>query len=109
MRSYKKFCVECYMRLSDTDGKIVFNEAFPPHTLQGNLEVSSETVNTATSYPRDGLILLQLQVEDFNRAIQQGHEPAASGKDGLKAVQFIEATIKSTETGASVKLEPPGF
>ena len=47
------------------------------------------------------------QIEGFSRAVQQGHEPAANGKDGLKAVQVIEAMIKSATTGTTVKLESP--
>jgi len=90
-----------------SDGKIVFTEAFPPHTLQGRMEVSSERVNTSTSYIRNGIILLQRQIEGFNQAIRHGHEPAASGMDGLKAVQIIEAMIKSATTGATVTLESP--
>ena len=89
-----------------SDGKIVFTKAFPPHTLQGSMQISSEMVNTTTSYPQDGLILLRRQIESFNRAIQEGQEPAATGMDGLKAVQIIEAMITSATTGTTIKLEP---
>ncbi|MEE2926383.1 MAG: Gfo/Idh/MocA family oxidoreductase [Chloroflexota bacterium] len=92
--------------LYGSDGKIDFEEAYPPHTLQGKIKVSSETVNTTVSYPSDGLLLVQRQIESFNRAIQQGHEPAANGTDGLKAVQIIEAMIESAATGTTVKLKP---
>jgi len=89
-----------------SDGKIDFDEAYPPHTLQGKMRVSSETVTAAVSYPSDDLILIQRQIEGFNRAIQQGHEPAANGMDGLKAIQIIEAMIKSAVAGTIVKMEP---
>jgi 1,5-anhydro-D-fructose reductase (1,5-anhydro-D-mannitol-forming) len=98
---------ENQVALYGSDGKIVFTEAFPPHTLQGSMEISSEGVNAVTSYPRDGLILIQRQIEGFSRAIQQGHEPAASGRDGLKAVQVIEAMINSATTGTTVRLKSP--
>ena len=91
--------------LYGSDGKIIFSEAYPPHVLQGGMEVSSETVNAAKTYSRDELILMQHQIEGFNQAIQHGHEPAATGMDGLKAVQVIEAMIKSASTGTTVKLE----
>lgn len=70
------------------------------------MEVSSERVNASTSYQRDGLVLIQRQIEAFSQAIQMGEEPSASGMDGLKAVQVIEAMIQSAATGATVKLEP---
>ena len=95
--------------LYGSDGKIIFNEAYPPHTLQGSMEISSQTVNNTTSYERDGLILMQRQIESFNQAIQHGDQPAATARDGLKAIQVIEAMIKSAETGTTVKLEPLDF
>ena len=93
------------LSLYGSDGKINFTDAYPPHTLQGSMEVSSATVKTSTSYPRDGIILLQRQIEGFNLAVQGETEPAATGLDGLKAVQIIEAMIKSATTGTTVKLE----
>ena len=93
------------LTLYGSDGKIIFTDAYPPHTLQGSMEVSSETVNTTTAYPRDGLILLQRQIESFNRAVKGENEPSANGLDGLKAVQIIEAMIKSATTGTTVNLE----
>ncbi|MBT97659.1 MAG: hypothetical protein CL902_03415 [Dehalococcoidia bacterium] len=93
--------------LTGSDGKIVFNDAYPPHTLQGSMEVSSEAVNTSVPYSRDGLILMQRQIEGFNQAIQHGTEPAANGRDGLIAIQIIEAMIESASTGTTVKLQPP--
>ncbi len=69
------------------------------------MEISSAKVNNVATYPQDGLILLQRQIEDFNRAIQCGQEPTASGLDGLRAVQIIEATVKSAATGNTIKIE----
>ena len=91
--------------LYGSDGKINFDDAYPPHTLQGKMTVSSEIVNTDFSYPSDALILIQRQIEGFNWAIQNGHEPAANGMDGLKAVQVIEAMIESAVTKKTVQLQ----
>jgi predicted dehydrogenase len=85
-----------------SDGKIIFNEASPPHTFQGDMEVSSQTVNTVNACPRDGLILIQHQKEGFTQAIQHGYEPAATEMDCLRAAQVIEAMIKSASTGTTV-------
>jgi 1,5-anhydro-D-fructose reductase (1,5-anhydro-D-mannitol-forming) len=75
-------------------------------TLQGSLEVVSETVQTTMVYPQDNLALYTRQVEAMNRAIQQNEDPLASGLDGLRAVQITEAMIESAARGRTVKLEP---
>ncbi len=75
-------------------------------SLQGSLEVASDTVNTTVSYQQDPVALYKRQVEAFNHAIQQHEEPTASGLDGLKAVQVTEAMIESAARGKTVKLEP---
>ena len=75
-------------------------------TLQGSLEVVSDTVQTTMTYPRDPLALYTRQVEAFNRALRQQEEPIASGLDGLRAVQVTEAMIASAARGRTVKLEP---
>ena len=88
-----------------SDGCIVLQDASRP-TYAGDLEVSSETVNTAKSYEPDPLALITWQAEAFNRAIQRDQEPAASGVDGLKVVQVTLAMIESASAGRTMKLEP---
>jgi 1,5-anhydro-D-fructose reductase (1,5-anhydro-D-mannitol-forming) len=75
-------------------------------TLQGSLEVVSDTVQTAMTYQQDTLALYTRQIEAFNQAIQQHEAPIASGHDGLRAVQVTEAMIESATHGRTVKLEP---
>src|SRR5947209_12735508 len=48
-------------------------------TLQGSLEVVSETVQTTRVYPQDILALYRRQVEAFNPPIQQNEEPTSCG------------------------------
>jgi predicted dehydrogenase len=50
--------------------------------------------------------LVTRQIEDFNRAIQEDRDPAASGIDGLKVVQVTVGMVESASTGRTVKLEP---
>ena len=88
-----------------SDGKIVLADAAPPR-LQGELRVSSETVNTTVAYQPDSLVLVTRQIEDFNRAIQEDRDPAASGIDGLRVVQVTVGMVESASTGRTVKLEP---
>lgn len=104
----------CSSRLPDSkndvtiygsDGRIVLTESARP-SLVGDLEVTSETVNTFVSYQPDPLALFTWQAEAFNRAIQQDEEPPASGIDGLKVVQVTAGMIESASGGRTAKLEP---
>jgi len=88
-----------------SDGKIVLADAAPPR-LQGELRVSSDTVNSVTAYQPDAVVLVTRQIEDFNRAIKEDRDPAASGIDGLKLVQVTVGMVESASTGRTVKLEP---
>ena len=104
----------CGMRIPDSKndatlygshGRMVLGDSLRT-TLQGSLEIVSDTVHTTVSYPPDPLTLYKLQVEAFNHAIQQNEEPIASGLDGLRAVQITEAMIASAARGRTVTLEP---
>ena len=74
--------------------------------LQGELRVSSETVNTTVAYEPDFGYLVSRNIEDFHRAIAEDREPAASGTHGLKLVQLTEGMVESAKTRRTVKLEP---
>ena len=86
-------------------GKVVLSNGSWPR-LEGGFRVSSETVNTSAGWERDAVILVQLKIEDFARAMEEDREPAASGFDGLKAVQVTEAMVEAAKTGRTVKLGP---
>ena len=103
----------CGMRLPEfqndvalygSEGKVILSDASWPR-LQGELRVSSETVNTTVSYTPDFVYLVARNIEDFQRAIEEDREPAASGAHGLKLVQLTEGMIESASTGRTVKLE----
>jgi 1,5-anhydro-D-fructose reductase (1,5-anhydro-D-mannitol-forming) len=91
--------------LYGSHGRIVLGHSLWT-TLQGSLEVVSDTVNTTVPYPQDALALYTRQVEAFNEAIQHDTEPIASGLDGLRVVQATVAMIESASTGRAVKIEP---
>ena len=74
--------------------------------LQGRLEVRSETINTSVTYAPDDVGMYTRQVEAFNRAVQTGSEPNASGMDGLRVVQVTQAFVESAKTGRTIKLTP---
>ena len=87
------------------EGKVTLYDATWPR-LQGELRVSSETVNTTVAYEPDFVYLVSRNVEDFQRAIAEDREPAASGTHGLKLVQLTEGMVESAKTRRTVKLEP---
>jgi predicted dehydrogenase len=91
--------------LYGSHGRIVLENTLRT-SLQGSLEVVSDTVNTTVAYQQDPVALYTRQVEAFNHTIQHNEEPTASGLDGLKAVQITEAVIESASRGRTVTLEP---
>ena len=104
----------CGMRLPEfqndvalygSEGKVMLADGSWPR-LQGELRVSSETVNTTVAYEPDFVYLVTKNIEDFQRAIAEDREPAASGSHGLKLVQLTEAMVESAKTGRTIKLEP---
>ena len=106
----------CGMRLPESQndvaiygshGKVVLSDASWPR-LQGELRVSSETVNTTVAYEPDFVALVTRNIEDFQRAIVEDRDPAASGVDGLKLVQVTEGMVESAKTGRMVKLAVAG-
>ena len=104
----------CGMRLPDfqndvalygSEGKVILADGSWPR-LQGELRVSSETVNTTVAYKPDFVYLVKKNIEDFQQAIAEDREPAASGAHGLKLVQLTEAMVESAKTARTIKLEP---
>ena len=93
--------------LYGSQGKAMLADGSWPR-LQGELRVSSETVNTTVAYEPDYVFLVKKNIEDFQRAISEDREPAASGKHGLKLVQLTAAMVESAKTGRTAKLEPLG-
>jgi 1,5-anhydro-D-fructose reductase (1,5-anhydro-D-mannitol-forming) len=72
----------------------------------GRFEVVSETVNETADYPEALLPNYVAEIEDFQRAVATGREPAATGVDGLRVVEATLAMIESARTGRTVKLQP---
>jgi 1,5-anhydro-D-fructose reductase (1,5-anhydro-D-mannitol-forming) len=73
---------------------------------QGTLEVVSETVHKTATYPHEPLANFIDELDDFQRAIRDDREPAATGLDGLRVVQVTLAMIASAREGRTVKVEP---
>jgi predicted dehydrogenase len=57
---------------------------------------------SATRYPFDFADPLVLQAEQFGRVVRGEEPPLVSGRDGLAALEVVEAIKQAAETGASV-------
>ena len=73
---------------------------------QGALEVVSETENKRETCTAPLLANYIGELDDFQRAVAEGREPAATGLDGLRVVQVTLAMIESVRTKRTVKIAP---
>lgn len=73
---------------------------------QGSLQVMSETVNKTASINANLLANYVDELTDFQQAIRDDREPAASGLDGLRVVQVTLAMIASARDKRTVSIEP---
>lgn len=73
---------------------------------KGDIEVISDTVNRTESYPENYLANFIAQTEDFQQAVAEDRDPAATGVDGLRSVEITLAAIESARTGRVVKISP---
>jgi 1,5-anhydro-D-fructose reductase (1,5-anhydro-D-mannitol-forming) len=71
----------------------------------GRFEITSDTVNETADYPEALLPNYVAEIEDFQRAVATGVQPAATGLDGLRVVEVTLAMIESARTRRSVKIE----
>src|SRR2546426_1125247 len=71
----------------------------------GRFEITSDTVNETADYPEALLPNYVAEIEDFQRAVTTGGQPAATGLDGLRVVEVTLAMIESARTRRSVKIE----
>lgn len=94
--------------LYGSHGKVVLSNASWPR-LQGELQVSSETVNTIATLESDFVAMPTWNVEDFQWAIAEDREPAASGVEGIKMVSMAEGMVESAKTRRTINLEIPQF
>jgi 1,5-anhydro-D-fructose reductase (1,5-anhydro-D-mannitol-forming) len=72
--------------------------------LAGELDVRTDALTENERYETDPISLYTGQVDAFNRAVADGAEPAASGKDGLRAAQVTAAMVRSATSGQRVVL-----
>jgi 1,5-anhydro-D-fructose reductase (1,5-anhydro-D-mannitol-forming) len=71
---------------------------------EGALEIVAETLNYTAAFDHDFLANYIDEVEDFYHAVVQQREPAATGLDGLRAVEVTLAMITAARQGRTVKI-----
>jgi 1,5-anhydro-D-fructose reductase (1,5-anhydro-D-mannitol-forming) len=69
---------------------------------QGTLDVASEAWTETRSIPPDGLASYVDEITDFQVAIATGRTPAATGVDGLRAVEIVVALLAAAREGRTV-------
>lgn len=65
------------------------------------IEDAKETVQPRYAWKEP----LKLELQHFTKCVLKKEKPLITGVDGLKALQIAEATLKSSATGKTVKLE----
>ncbi len=93
------------LALYGINGRIT-SEATIWESQRGRVDVVSETVELSETVPEDYLGNFIAQIIDFQQAVAQDREPAATGIDGLRVVETTLAMIESARTGRTVKIEP---
>lgn len=71
----------------------------------GRFEITSDTVTETADYPEALLPNYVAEIDDFQRAVATGGQPAATGIDGLRSVEVTLAMIESARTHKSVVIE----
>jgi predicted dehydrogenase len=71
----------------------------------GRFETTSDTVNETADCPEALLPDYVAEIEDFQRAVAAGGQPAATGLDGLRVVEVTLAMIESARTRRAVKIK----
>jgi 1,5-anhydro-D-fructose reductase (1,5-anhydro-D-mannitol-forming) len=87
-----------------TDGRFT-GTATVWEARMGDVEVVSETVNQTESWDYDYLANFVAELTDFQAALKEDREPAATGIDGLRSTEVNSAVIQSAKTGRAVKIE----
>lgn len=101
--SWTEWCGYLYMEIYGTKGYLHINNRTDLNTSKltfGDKGGISETFDFSNEPPRS----YELELRDYINAIKEGRQPTATGYDGMKAVQMVEAVYKSSKLGQKVEL-----
>jgi predicted dehydrogenase len=94
------------LEVRGSSGSIIFDEGTnlsSDKPLQSTLSIASAKDAFDETFVLDDLI--NRQIENFNRAIIDDHEPNASWTDGLRNAEIVGAIRRATATGALAAVE----
>ena len=86
------------MQVTGTEGVATFDYTAQHTDLYSNTRVRAAQIG----WGEDGDALL---IEDFVTAVREGRPPLASGEDGLRAVEVVQAAYDSVASGQPVPVE----
>jgi predicted dehydrogenase len=90
-----------YMEIYGTEGCIyVDNRRNLSKTVFGKPDGTQQVFDYSTEPPKS----YELELKDYIQAIKGGRQPLASGYDGMKAIEMVQAVYESSKTGRIVNL-----
>ena len=87
-----------------SDGRVVSRGTLW-EAREGSLEIISETMQSTVDYPHAFLANYLDELEDFYHAVTEKRDPAATGLDGLRAVEVTMAMMTAARERRTVKIE----
>jgi predicted dehydrogenase len=100
-----------YMEVYGSEGSVIIDNRGEKVVNTGKWVVTSNTIYTAKDgsrqvfdYSAEPPMSYELELRDFIRCVEEGHQPMATGYDGMKVVEMVNAIYESSKTGRVVKL-----
>lgn len=100
-----------YMEIYGSDGSVIIDNRGERVANTGKWLVSSSTILTTKEgtrqvfdYSTEPPQSYELELADFIDCIKNNRQPMASGHDGMKVVEMVDAIYNSSRTGCIVKL-----
>ncbi len=100
-----------YMEVYGSEGSVIIDNRGERVADTGKWLVSSKAICTAKDgthqifdYSTEPPQSYELELKDFIDHVGRGKQPMASGHDGMKVVEMVQAVYESSKTGRVVKL-----
>jgi len=101
-----------YLEIYGSEGSVIIDNRGEKLVDTGKWRVTSNTMLTTKDgarqvfdYSAEQPQSYELELQDFINCVEKGKQPTASGHDGMKVVEMVNAIYESSKTGRIVKLE----
>jgi predicted dehydrogenase len=101
-----------YLEVYGPEGSVAVDNRGERMADTGKWSVTSQTVFTKPDgsrqvfdYSREAPQSYELELKDFIDCVTKKKQPTASGHDGMKVVEMVDAIYQSSKTGHAVKLK----